>query len=54
MAGQYLDFEEPIIELEKKIAELKAVSKNNGIDFSGEIRRLHKKANRLRHSLLSR
>ena len=54
MAEQYLDFEEPIIELEKKIAELKAVSKNNGIDFSGEIRRLHKKANRLRHSLLSR
>lgn len=54
MGGQYLDFEEPIIELEKKIAELKDISKNNGIDFSREIRRLHKKANRLKHSLLSR
>ncbi|MBI3813068.1 MAG: acetyl-CoA carboxylase carboxyltransferase subunit alpha [Nitrospinae bacterium] len=54
MAGQYLDFEEPIIELEKKIAELKSLSKNNGVDFSGEIRRLHRKANRLKDSLLSR
>lgn len=53
MAGQYLDFEEPIIELEKKIGELKSLSKNNGIDFSREIRRLHKKANRLKKNLFT-
>lgn len=48
-----MDFEEPIIDIEKKIAELKSVSVNNGTDFSRVIRRLHKKANRLKKSLLS-
>jgi acetyl-CoA carboxylase carboxyl transferase subunit alpha len=46
MAG--LDFEKPIIELEKKIEELKAFVSDKSIDFSSEIRRLGVKLEHLK------
>ena len=38
-----LDFEKPIIELERKITELKGFTANRNIDISGEITRLEEK-----------
>lgn len=53
MAINYLDFEEPIVVLETKIEELKELSKKDGVDFSAEIKKLHKKVNRIRHDVFS-
>ena len=46
MAG--LDFEKPIIELEKKIQELKGFISDKKIDLSSEVRRLEEKLERLK------
>jgi acetyl-CoA carboxylase carboxyl transferase subunit alpha len=43
----YLDFEKPIIELERRIQELKEFSKERGLDFGSEISKLEKKSNKL-------
>lgn len=43
-----LDFEKPIIELEKKIEELKRFTKSEQIDFSGEITKLTQRLETLR------
>ena len=48
MANNYLDFEEPIAELETKIEELRELSKRSGGDFAPEIKTLRFKARRLR------
>src|SRR5690349_9756019 len=45
--GYALDFERPLIELEKKIEELKALSTSGAVDFSSEIAKLEKKARKL-------
>jgi len=42
-----LDFERPILELEKKIEELKAFASQKKIDLSNEIKRLEEKLNQL-------
>lgn len=42
-----LEFERPLLELEKKIEELKALSTSGKADFSSEIIKLEKKAKRL-------
>jgi acetyl-CoA carboxylase carboxyl transferase subunit alpha len=42
-----LDFERPLIELEKKIDELKALSASGSVDFTSEISKLEKKAKKL-------
>jgi acetyl-CoA carboxylase carboxyl transferase subunit alpha len=47
---QYLDFERPVVELEKKIDELKRFSAGT-VDFADEIRRLEKKARRLQEEI---
>jgi acetyl-CoA carboxylase carboxyl transferase subunit alpha len=49
---QYLDFERPVVELEKKIDELKRFSAGT-VDFADEIRRLEKKARRLQEEIFS-
>ncbi|VAX15041.1 Acetyl-coenzyme A carboxyl transferase alpha chain [hydrothermal vent metagenome] len=54
MALDYLDFEEPIVDLETKIDELRELSKRDGIDFSSEIKKLSGKVNRLRKDTFSR
>ncbi len=46
--GPYLEFERPILELEKKISDMKDFSAGENIDFSGEIASLEKKLERLR------
>lgn len=47
MAIQSLDFEQPIVDLEKKIEELKILANGGGMDVDEEIRRLEKKARRM-------
>ena len=43
-----LDFERPVLELEKKIEELKNFTSQKGIDISNEIRRLEERLNQLK------
>ncbi len=47
-----LPFEKPIVELERKIEELRALSKD-GIDLTGEIKNLEKKLNTLKEEIFS-
>ena len=49
----YLDFEKPIAELETKIGELREYSTDN-VDFSSEITKLEKKANKLKNDVYSK
>src|SRR5688572_26855476 len=51
--GYPLDFERPLIELEKKIEELKALSANGSVDFTSEISKLEKKARKLQSEIFS-
>ncbi len=49
----FLDFEQPIAELEAKIEELKHVGVEGGINISEEISRLQKKSTKLAESIFS-
>jgi len=51
--GYALDFERPLIELEKKIEELKVLSTSGAVDFSSEISKLEKKAKKLQTEIFS-
>ncbi|MDY7227926.1 acetyl-CoA carboxylase carboxyltransferase subunit alpha [Hyalangium rubrum] len=51
--GYALDFERPLIELEKKIEELKALSSGGTADFTSEIAKLEKKAKKLQTEIFS-
>jgi acetyl-CoA carboxylase carboxyl transferase subunit alpha len=53
MAGNALDFERPLIELEKKIESLKKSSENSGIDLSSQIATLQKELDAQRKKLYS-
>ena len=48
----FLDFEKPLVELEQKIRELREYSTDN-VDFSGELKKLEKKAEKLRAEIFS-
>jgi acetyl-CoA carboxylase carboxyl transferase subunit alpha len=48
-----LDFEKPLLALESKIAELKALSGDAKVDFSDEIQKLERKARRLQAEIFS-
>lgn len=48
----FLDFEKPLVELEQKIRELKEYSTER-VDFSSEIKKLEKKADKLREEIFS-
>src|SRR5215471_9764192 len=49
-----LEFERPLIELERKIEELKSLSQQGGsVDFSTEIAKLEKKAKKLQTEIFS-
>ncbi len=50
--NQYLDFEQPIADLETKIGELREYSTDN-VDFSSEIKKLEKKADKLKKEVFS-
>lgn len=48
-----LEVEKPLLELEKKIQELKEVNQSGGVDLSSEIRLLERKAEELKHGIYS-
>jgi len=48
----YLDFEKPLVQLEEKIRELKEYSTDK-VDFTGDIKKLEKKADKLREEIFS-
>jgi len=50
---KYLDFEKPIIELDRKIKEMKELATAENIELSKEIELLEKKRNRLRKDVYS-
>lgn len=54
MPQEYLDFEKPIAELEKKIEELTLFTSSGSIDLEEEILKLHKKADQLRSEIYAR
>ncbi|MBN2090158.1 acetyl-CoA carboxylase carboxyltransferase subunit alpha [candidate division KSB1 bacterium] len=54
MSGFILDFEKPIIELEKKILEMKEYSSSEKIEVNDEIKRLEEKVDRLRRDIFSK
>jgi acetyl-CoA carboxylase carboxyl transferase subunit alpha len=50
---QYLDFEKPIIELDRKIREMRELATTENIEMSRELKLLEKKRNRLRQEVYS-
>lgn len=48
-----LEFEKPLIELERKIEELKALSVGGSVDFAEEITKLERKARKLQQEIFS-
>jgi len=53
MAKHYLDFEKPLIELEREIEHLKRFSRGKQIDFSEQLRNLEEKLHRLQKEIFS-
>jgi acetyl-CoA carboxylase carboxyl transferase subunit alpha len=53
MNGFVLDFEKPVVELEKRIKEMKEYSENEHVEISEEIARLEQKAAKLRAEIYS-
>lgn len=51
---KWLSFEKPLIELERKIKDLKSFTKRGDVDFSDEIRRLERKAEKMQKSIYSK
>jgi acetyl-CoA carboxylase carboxyl transferase subunit alpha len=51
--GAYLEFERPLMELEKKISDMKDFSIGENIELNGEIASLEKKLERLREEIYS-
>jgi acetyl-CoA carboxylase carboxyl transferase subunit alpha len=54
LAQEYLEFEKPIADLEKKIEELTLFTSNGDINLEEEILKLHKKSDQLRAEIYSR
>ncbi len=51
--SQFLDFEQPIVEIKAKIDELRRFDSENDVDFSDEISRLEKQRTNLERSIFS-
>ncbi len=54
MTDYVLEFEKPIIELEKRIKGMKELSENESVGLSEEIKRLEEKASKLREEIYSK
>ena len=54
MTDYVLEFEKPIIELEKRIKGMKELSENESVGLSEEIGRLEEKASKLREEIYSK
>ncbi len=53
MNGQFLDFERPIVELERKIRDMRDFATEERVDFTEEIGALEKKLKRLQNEIYS-
>ena len=53
MAGFYLDFEKPIVDLDQKIDEMIEMNSKDGTDLSSEIVRLKEKRKKLMKKVYS-
>jgi acetyl-CoA carboxylase carboxyl transferase subunit alpha len=51
--GTWLDFERPLVELEQKISELREFAVDERLEFNDELRRLERKADRLRREIFT-
>jgi acetyl-CoA carboxylase carboxyl transferase subunit alpha len=51
--GSWLDFERPLVELEQKITELREFAVDERLEFNDELRRLERKADRLRREIFT-
>ena len=51
--GPWLEFEKPIVELERKILDLKEFAHDEHLEFSDEVKKLEKKAEKLRSDVYS-
>ena len=54
MKTTFLDFEQPIAELENKIDELRAMQEESGVDISEEVERLAEKSRTLSHDIYAK
>lgn len=54
MNGQYLDFEKPILDLEKKIRDMKDFASGESIELSREIELLEKRRDKLQQEIYSK
>ena len=54
MKTPFLDFEQPIAELEVKIEELRSVQDDSAVDISKELALLHKKSEKLTHDIYAK
>src|SRR5690625_7463853 len=54
MRNTYLDFEQPIAELEQKIQELRYVQSDSAVDISEELNRLQQKSQTLTKNIYSK
>ncbi|MCB1198280.1 MAG: acetyl-CoA carboxylase carboxyl transferase subunit alpha, partial [Deltaproteobacteria bacterium] len=50
----YLDFEKPIVELETKIAELRALSDHKNMNLKDDLTRLERKVESVTHDIFSK
>ncbi|NER47856.1 MAG: acetyl-CoA carboxylase carboxyl transferase subunit alpha, partial [Symploca sp. SIO1A3] len=48
-----LDFEKPLVELEKRIEQIRELAKENKVDVSDQIRQLEARATQLRQEIFS-
>jgi acetyl-CoA carboxylase carboxyl transferase subunit alpha len=51
--GTWLEFERPLVELEQKISELREFADGERLEFHDELRRLERKADKLRREIFS-
>ena len=54
MNGTWLDFEKPIVELERRIEDLRGFATGENIEVTEELKRLERKAERLRREIYSK
>ncbi|MCA9744406.1 acetyl-CoA carboxylase carboxyl transferase subunit alpha, partial [candidate division KSB1 bacterium] len=54
MQGFILDFEKPIIDLEKKIKDMQDYAASEGVDLNDEIVRFQEKAQKLQQEIYSK
>ncbi|NNF06845.1 MAG: acetyl-CoA carboxylase carboxyltransferase subunit alpha [Candidatus Eisenbacteria bacterium] len=54
MSNFWLEFEKPVVELETRISELREFTSGSNIEVDEELKRLEKKADRMRHDIYTK